>query len=52
VFSTSESIKWKEANASTDSAAQVLPRIKEYARTNGNWPKGKLPPLTPLVDAQ
>jgi len=52
LFSTSESIKWKEANASTDSAAQVLPRIKEYARTNGNWPKGKLPPLTPLVDAQ
>jgi hypothetical protein len=52
LFSTSASIKWKEANASTDSAAQVLPRIKEYARTNGNWPKGKLPPLTPLVDAQ
>jgi len=52
LFSTSESIKWKEANASTDIAAQVVPRIKEYARTNGNWPKGKLPPLTPLVDAQ
>jgi hypothetical protein len=52
LFSTSESIKWKEAKASTDIASQVLPRIKEYARTNGTWPKGELPPLTPLVDAQ
>ncbi len=52
LFSTSESIKWKEASTLPDSAAQVLPRIKEYARTNGNWPKGELPPLLPLVDAQ
>jgi osmotically-inducible protein OsmY len=52
LFSTSESIKWKEASALPDSAAQVLPRIKEYARTNSNWPKGELPPLLPLVDAQ
>jgi hypothetical protein len=52
LFSTSESIKWKEASAATDIAAQVLPRIKEYARTNGSWPKGELPPLMPLVDAQ
>lgn len=52
LFSTSESIKWKEANASTDVASKVLPRIKEYTRTNGNWPRGELPPLTPLVDAQ
>ena len=52
LFSTSESIKWKEASTLPDSAAQVLPRIKEYARTNSNWPKGELPPLLPLVDAQ
>lgn len=52
LFSTSESIKWKEASAATDIATQVLPRIKEYARTNGSWPKGELPPLMPLVDAQ
>ena len=52
LFSTSESIKWKEASAPRDVASQVLPRIKEYARTNGNWPKGELPPLMPLTDAQ
>jgi hypothetical protein len=52
LFSTSESIKWKEASASRDIAAQVLPRIKDHARTNSNWPKGELPPLLPLVDSQ
>jgi hypothetical protein len=52
LFSTSESIKWKEASAPRDVAAQVIPRIKEYARTFGKWPKGQLPPLTPPRDAQ
>lgn len=52
IFSTSESIKWKEAKASQDMAARVIPRIKEFARTKGNWPKGELPPLTPLLDAR
>jgi hypothetical protein len=52
LFSTSESIKWKEASAPRDVAVQVIPRIKEYARTNGKWPKGELPPLMPLRDAQ
>jgi hypothetical protein len=52
LFSTSESIKWKEASALPDIAARVLPRIKDYARTNSNWPRGELPPLLPLVDAQ
>ncbi len=32
LFSTSESISWKEAAASQDIAARVLPRIKEMAR--------------------
>ena len=52
LFSTSESIKWKQASASPDVAAQVIPRIKEFVRTKGNWPKGALPPLTPLPDAR
>ena len=50
IFSTSESIKWKEAKASRDMAAEVIPRIKEFARTKWNWPKGQLPPLMPLLD--
>ena len=48
LFSTSESIKWKEATASRDVAARVLPRIKNYVKTNDAWPKGELPPLSPL----
>ncbi len=51
LFSTSESIKWKEANAAGDMAARVLPRIKAYARTNGARPTSELPPLLPLLDA-
>jgi len=51
IFSTSESIKWKEAKAPQDIAAQVIPRIKDFARTKGSWPKGELPPLTPLLDS-
>jgi hypothetical protein len=52
IFSTSESIKWKEAKASSDMAAQVIPRIKEFVRTQNQLPKGKLPPLAPQPDAQ
>ena len=51
-FSTSESIKWKEARAGHDVAAQVIPRIKAYARTNGNRPRGELPPLMPPLGAR
>lgn len=47
LFSTSESIKWKEAKAPQDVAAQVIPRIKTYART-----KSTLPPLMPPLDGQ
>lgn len=52
LFSTSESIKWKEAAAPRDMAAQLLPRIKNYPQTNGSWPNGELPPLMPLADTQ
>lgn len=48
LFSTSESIKWKEASTARDIAASVLPRIKAYARTTGAWTKGELPPLSPV----
>jgi hypothetical protein len=53
LFSTSESISWKEAAASHDDiAAQVLPRIKERARTDGRFPNGGLPKLLPLFDSE
>jgi hypothetical protein len=52
LFSTSESIKWKEASAARDAAATVLPRIKAYARTTGAWPKGELPPLSPVSESE
>jgi hypothetical protein len=51
LFSTSESISWKEAAAPQDIAAQVLPRIKEMARTGGQLP-GVLPDLLPLADGE
>ncbi len=50
IFSTSESIKWKEAKASPNMAAKVIPRIKAFARTKGGWLNGELPPLTPPLD--
>jgi hypothetical protein len=52
LFSTSESIKWKEASVPRDVAAQVIPRIKEYARTKAGRPRGALPPLMPLRGEQ
>jgi hypothetical protein len=52
IFSTSESIKWKEARASRDMAAQVIPRIKEFTRTKGRLQQGELPPLTPPLKAR
>ena len=51
LFSTSESISWKEAAAPQDIAAQVLPRIKEMARTDRQLPGG-LPELLPLADGE
>lgn len=52
IFSTSESIKWKEARAPHDIAAQVIPRIKELTRTKGSLQQGELPPLLPLSDVR
>jgi hypothetical protein len=49
LFSTSESISWKEASASPDTAAQVLPRIKEMGRSDSQ-PGRRLPELLPLLD--
>jgi hypothetical protein len=51
LFSTSESISWKEAAAPQDVAAQVLPRIKEMARTDRQL-TGGLPELLPLADSE
>jgi OOP family OmpA-OmpF porin len=51
LFSTSESISWKEAAAAQDIAAQVLPRIKEMARTDRQLPGG-LPELLPLAGGE
>lgn len=51
-FSTSESIKWKEASASGDMAAEVIPRIKAYARTNADGAKSLLPVLMPPLGAR
>jgi len=52
LFSTSESISWKEAAAAQDIAARVIPRIKEMARTEGQLPGGSLPELLPLLDSE
>lgn len=52
LFSTTESISWKEAAAARDVAAQVIPRIKEMARTEGQLPGGSLPKLLPLLDSE
>jgi hypothetical protein len=51
LFSTSENISWKEAAASQDIAARVIPRIKDGA-SKSNVPKGSLPDLLPLLDAE
>ena len=51
-FSTSESIKWKAANAAGDVASEVIPRIKAFARTNANGPKSVLPVQMPPLGAR
>jgi hypothetical protein len=52
LFSTSESIKWKEASASRDLASQVIPRIKEIVRTDSQSPSGDLPKFLPLLESE
>jgi hypothetical protein len=51
LFSTSESIKWKQAAMSSDVASQVIPHIKELARSDGQGPRAKLPKLLPRFDS-
>ena len=51
IFSTSESISWKEAAMSSDIAAQMLPRIKA-ARSDSMLPLDHLPELLPLHDSE
>jgi OOP family OmpA-OmpF porin len=51
LFSTSESISWKEAIVPRD-VVQVLPRIKAMGSSGGQLPKGGLPPLLPLLESE
>ena len=50
LFSTSESISWKEAAAAQDIATRVIPRIKDTAHTS-ELPSAGLPNLLPLLDS-
>jgi OOP family OmpA-OmpF porin len=52
LFSTSESISWKEAAMPADMAAQVIPRIKSIVRGGGQLPGGVLPEVLPLLDGE
>jgi hypothetical protein len=52
LFSTSESISWKEAAAEPDEASRVIPRIKAIARAKEHLPDGELLPLKPLLESE
>ncbi|HSD93145.1 MAG TPA: hypothetical protein VLB11_08990 [Methyloceanibacter sp.] len=52
LFSTSESISWKEAAAQTDIASRMLPRIKAIVGGAGQLPGGTLPEIVPLLEAE
>ena len=43
LFSSSESIKWKEADMSGSAGAMIVPRINELIKTDGGQPTGSLP---------
>jgi hypothetical protein len=45
LFSTSESISWKEAAVTPDIATQALEDTKTLAATGFSWPQGTLPDL-------
>jgi osmotically-inducible protein OsmY len=51
LFSTSESISWKEAAAEPD-ASRVVPRIKAIAHAKEHLPNGELLPLKPLLESE
>ena len=50
LFSTSESISWKEAAMSSDIAAQMIPRIKNAGDGEGQSPIGAIPELLPFFE--
>lgn len=50
LFSTSESISWKEAAMSSDIAAQMIPRIKDAGDGEGQSPIGVIPELLPFFE--
>jgi hypothetical protein len=52
LFSTSESISWKEAAASPDGALRLIPRIKAIADKKGRSPNGDLLPLKPPLESE
>lgn len=52
IFSTSESISWKEAAMPSDTAARMIPRIKAMADGQGRLPGGALPELLPFLDSE
>ena len=52
LFSTSESISWKEVAISPDIAAQVVPRIKDMPRVGSSLPKGSLQDRLPFLDSE
>jgi len=50
LFSTSESISWKEAAAPSDLATRMLPRIKATNEGDDQLSAGVLPELLPLLE--
>ena len=44
LFSSSESIKWKEADVSGNAGAMIVPRINEIIKTENGQATGSLPP--------
>ena len=51
LFSSSESIRWKEADVSGNAGAMIVPRINEIIRTDNGQATGSLP-LQPEIAAQ
>ena len=47
LFSSSENIKWKEADVSGAAGEAIVPRIKEIIRTDNGAATGSLPPVEP-----
>lgn len=52
LFSTSESISWKEAAMPPDLAARMLPRIKAIVSGRNQLPGGALSEALPLLDSE